>query len=315
MDSVIVVGAGVAGLSCGIRLLEAGYDVRIWARDMPAQTVSSVAAALWYPYKAYPEQLVVGWSRVSYGEFMRLRHDPSAGIVVRSGYELFPWPVGEPWWRAAVPGYRRVTADELPAGYVDGYVFDAPVIEMPVYLGYLQQRLVALGGRIEARTLGSLGQALAECGRVVHCGGLGARELAGDPSVFPIRGQVLRVARGQIERFVLDDHGPRGVAYIIPRGDDCILGGTAEDGESDTTPDPDTAAAIVARCAALDQRAASAPVLEHKVGLRPGRPTVRLEREQIGPEQLLVHNYGHGGAGVTLSWGCAAEVVRLIAQS
>lgn len=315
MASVIIVGGGVSGLSCGIRLLEAGHSVRIWAREMPQQTVSSVAAALWYPYKAYPEQLVVGWSRVSYDEFMRLRHDTAAGIVVRSGYELFPWPVGEPWWRAAVPSYRRIAAHELPEGYVDGYVFDAPVIEMPAYLGYLQRRLAALGGQIEARTLGSLAEALAACDRVVNCSGLGARELAGDPSVFPIRGQVLRVARGQIDRFVLDDHGPRGVAYIIPRGDDCILGGTAEDGQTDTTPDLDTAAAIQSRCVALDPRVAAAPVLEHKVGLRPGRPTVRLECDLGVDGQLVIHNYGHGGAGVTLSWGCAAEVVRLLAQS
>lgn len=311
MADVIVVGAGVSGLSCAIRLREAGYSVRIWARDMPEQTVSNVAAALWYPYKAYPEQLVVGWSRVSYNEFMALRHDPASGILVRGGSELFPWPVGEPWWREAVPGYRRARADELPEGYVDGYVFDAPVITMPIYLAYLQRRFASLGGRIELRTLGSLAETLAACPLVVNCSGLGARELAADGSVFPIRGQVLRVARGELDRFVLDDYGPRGVAYIIPRADDCILGGTAEDGQADTTPDAATAEAIRARCAALDARAADAPALEHKVGLRPGRPTVRLEREPVGAG-LVVHNYGHGGAGVTLSWGCAAEVVRLI---
>jgi D-amino-acid oxidase len=36
-----------------------------------------------------------------------------------------------------------------------------------------------------------------------------------------------------------------------------------------------------------------------------------LEKESIG-EKIVIHNYGHGGAGVTLSWGCADEVVKLV---
>jgi D-amino-acid oxidase len=47
----------------------------------------------------------------------------------------------------------------------------------------------------------------------------------------------------------------------------------------------------------------------HRVGLRPVRPAVRLEREG-----RVIHCYGQGGAGVTLSWGCAEEVRELVAQ-
>lgn len=312
MQDVLVIGAGVSGLSCGIRLLEAGYRVRIWARDLPQQTTSGVAAAVWYPYKAYPEDLVVGWSRVTYTELMALRHDPATGILVRTGLEIFPWPVDEPWWGAAVPGYRRIAAHELPAGYVDGYVFDAPVVEMPIYLRYLQQRFEQLGGAIEVRTLSSLAEAVTTSPLVVNCSGLGARELAPDASVFPIRGQVVRVAQVGLSNFVLDDYGPRGIAYIIPRNDDCILGGTAEDGAEELAPNAHTAEAIQARCQALEALLGTAAVLEHKVGLRPGRPTVRVERESLANGQAIVHNYGHGGAGITLSWGCADEVVRLV---
>lgn len=50
------------------------------------------------------------------------------------------------------------------------------------------------------------------------------------------------------------------------------------------------------------------------VGLRPGRPTVRLEAERRDGG-LLVHNYGHGGAGLTLSRGCASAVLALIAAA
>jgi D-amino-acid oxidase len=310
--NVLVIGSGVSGLSCGIRLLEAGLSAQIWARDLPPRTTSNVAAAIWYPYKAYPEHLVVGWSAVAYADFVQLAQLPETGVVQRTGMEIFPWQVEDPWWRAAVPSFRRAVASELPAGYSDGYVFESPVIEMPVYLGYLMQRFESLGGQIVVRSLTSVDQAFEHCDRVIDCAGLGARELVGDSTLVPIRGQVVRVAQVGIERFWLDDYGPNGVTYIVPRANDCILGGTADEGSEDLTPDPATAAAIIERCAALEPRLRDAEILEHKVGLRPGRPSVRLVAEQPAPGKLLVHNYGHGGAGVTLSWGCAAEVVRLL---
>ncbi len=229
--------------------------------------------------------------------------------------EIFPEPVEDPWWLTAVPSFRRATTSELPDGYRDGYVFEAPVIEMPVYLGYLMRRFEALGGQIAVRSLDSVDEAFAHYDRVIDCAGLGARELIGDSTLMPIRGQVVRVAQVGIERFWLDDYGPSGVTYIVPRANDCILGGTADEGSEDLTPDPATAAAIIARCVALEPRLRHAQILEHKVGLRPGRPTVRLEAEQWAPGKLLIHNYGHGGAGVTLSWGCAAEVLRLVEGS
>ncbi len=312
MSDIIIIGGGVSGLSCGIRLIEAGFTVRIWARDLPLRTTSNVAAAVWYPYKAYPEYLVVGWAATTHAELLRLAGQPDTGVIVREGLEIFPWAVEEPWWREAVSSYRRVMPAELPAGYQDGYVFEAPVAEMTIYLQYLQRRFEALGGSIEGRVVRSFDEAFAQCDRVVDCAGLGARELAGDATMIPIRGQVVRVAQVGLDRFILDDYGPNGIAYIVPRINDCILGGTADEGAEDLTPDPATAEAILARCIALEPRLREAAVLEHKVGLRPGRPTVRLEVERPVIGKLLVHNYGHGGAGVTLSWGCAAEVVRLV---
>jgi D-amino-acid oxidase len=311
MSKVLIVGSGVSGLTCGVRLLEAGYDVRIWARDQPPRTTSNVAAAIWYPYKAYPEELVGRWAAATYAEFARLLDEPSAGVLMREGLEIFPAPVGDPWWRDALPGFRRATPDELPTGYADGYAFAAPVVEMPVYLGYLQARFAGLDGRVEERALTALDPALGASDLVIDCAGLGARELVGDASLFAIRGQVVRVAQVGLERFWLDDYGPRGLAYIVPRSNDIILGGTAQEGDERLAPDPDTAAAIVERCAWLEPRLRDAAILEHKVGLRPGRPAVRLEAEPQSSGTLLIHNYGHGGAGVTLSWGCADEVVRL----
>ncbi|MFO7167968.1 MAG: FAD-dependent oxidoreductase [Chloroflexota bacterium] len=308
---ILVIGAGVSGLSSAIRLLEAGHQVRIIARDLPHATTSAVAAAVWYPYRAYPEELVLGWSAATYRELMRLSGDPAAGIIVRRGLELFPEPVGDPWWRDAVPDFRRAQPSELPPQHRDGYVFSAPVVEMPLYLEFLLARFRSLGGTLEQGTVASLDEAPGDADALVNCTGLGARELVGDPAMLPIRGQIVRVAQVGVEQFTFDDYGPGGVTYIVPRSRDIVLGGTDEEGDERLAPDPATAEAILARCIALEPRLRSAAILEHRVGLRPGRPAVRLEAERRDG-RLVVHNYGHGGAGVTLSWGCADEVARLV---
>lgn len=305
----IVVGCGVIGLTAAVRLREAGVDVRIVTAALPPETTSSVAAALWYPYRAYPEDRVLYWGSKTFEVFEELARIPESGVRLREGVEIWREPVPDPWWASAVPGVRRCTEEELPPGYSDGHAFVAPVVEMPVYLGYLLDRFASSGGRIERRAVSSLDDA-GEGRVVVNCAGLGARELVGDLSMTPIRGQIVRVSNPGLERFLLDEANPEGVTYVVPRSNDCILGGTAEEGEWDTEPDPEIAADILRRCAELEPRLERAEVLEHRAGLRPGRPEIRLEREDGGIPR--VHNYGHGGSGITLSWGCAEETLRLV---
>jgi D-amino-acid oxidase len=183
---------------------------------------------------------------------------------------------------------------------------------MPRYLAWLQGRLQALGGTLELRALRSLDEALDAAATVVNCAGLGARELCADARLQPVRGQVVRVAQPGLRRFLVDDYGPEGMTYVIPRCGDVVLGGTAEEGAEDLRPDPDAAAAILRRAVVLEPALAGAAVLGTAVGLRPCRDSVRLEPELRGPGRRVVHNYGHGGAGVTLSWGCALEVVQRV---
>lgn len=306
----LVIGAGVIGLSCAIRLREAGYDAQIWARDMPQQTTSSVAAAIWYPYNAFPKERIGVWGANTFAELSQLPAE--SGVMMRHGLEIFPYAVADPWWLDAVPVFRRAAPAELPEGYLDGYAFEVPVIEMPLYLSYLLERLRQLGGDVQQRAISSLDQALAAHDLVINCSGLAARALTNDRALYAIRGQIVRVAQCGIERFWLDDFGPRGLAYVVPRSHDIILGGTDDEGDEDLTPDPAIAAAIIERCAFLEPQLRDATILEHKVGLRPGRSAVRLEAEQPAPGKTVVHCYGHGGAGVTLSWGCAEEVVQLV---
>ena len=314
-SDVLVLGCGVSGLSTGILLQRQGWRVTLWARETPPNTTSNIAAAVWYPYRAFPIDRVLKWGAIAYTAFRDLLNTPESGVIQANVLDLLPaLQPDDPWWAGSVDGFRHARPDELPAGYGDGFVFDAPVIDTSIYMSYLRSQFEAAGGVIvENRTVNDLAEAFDVCNLVVNCTGLGARELVHDPTIKPSRGQVVRVRQTGFRRVLLDEHGPNKLAYIVPRINDIILGGTAIDDEESTAIDDGETPAIVRRCAGLAPEFASLTpddILEVKVGLRPVRPEVRLEVEAPAPGRWLVSNYGHGGAGVTLSWGCAAEVVE-----
>ena len=296
-ERVLVVGAGVVGLSCALRLLEAGHRVDVVARDLPLETTSSIAAAIWYPYLALPQDRVTAWGRTSYDAFAALAGVDGTGVVMRNGTELLREPSADPWWIEAVPRLDRVAPR---AGYADAWSFVTPVVDMGRYLAWLGERVLDAGATITRLAL----SALPEGPLVVNCSGLGSRLLAADPTTTPVRGQVVVVEQVGLEEWWLGEDGP---TYVIPRGDDIVVGGTEDAGEWDRKPAPEVAAEIMSRASVLVPEISHARVLRHKVGLRPKRPAVRLER--VGD---VIHCYGHGGAGVTLSWGCADEVVTLL---
>lgn len=313
---VVVVGAGVVGLTCAVRLAEAGYDTHVLARDLPPETTSAVAAALWYPYRAAPPDKVTQWSARTYAELVALaEREPAAGVRVVPGVELLgagtngagPPP---PWWRSAVPAVEEVR--DPAHGYPWGWRLSLPVADMSVYLPWLVTRLESLGGTVTRAWL----HALPATGVVVNASGLAARSLAGDLGLHPVRGQVVRLSQVGVSEWLLDQSRPERPLYVVPRDADIVVGGTAEVGEWSTTPDHDTARELLERAAALVPALRGAEVLGHRAGLRPARSTVRLEAtpHRDGAGGGVVHCYGHGGAGVTLSWGCAEEVVAAVAS-
>jgi D-amino-acid oxidase len=292
----VVVGAGVVGLTTAVRLREAGIEANVVARDEPLDTTSAVAAALWYPYRALPAQRVTAWSAQTYSALAALAEVPASGVRMLSGTERLAPDAPDPWWREAVPSLERTR---------EGLRFVAPAVDMSIHLPWLVGRLHALGGTVERREVASLHELDADA--VVNCAGLGARELAGDDSLVAVRGQILRVAAPEVREWLLDQSDPRRLVYVVPRVNDVVLGGTADENAEDRRPDPATTEAIRARCAALIPALRDAPLVGVAVGLRPARPAVRLEAEG-----RVVHCYGHGGAGVTLAWGCAGEVAALL---
>jgi D-amino-acid oxidase len=307
---VVVVGAGVVGLTCAVRLAEAGHDTHVLARDLPLETTSAVAAAMWYPYLAQPRDAVTRWAARSFEVFAELaRTHPQSGVRMRTGTELLRTDdPTDPWWRDAVPSLETVRRPR--DGYGAGWRMTVPVADMATYLPFLVDRLAAAGGTLTRAWLADL----PGTGVVVNATGLASRALAGDDSLVPVRGQVVRVAQVGLEEWLLDDSVPGRPLYVVPRERVVVVGGTAESGSWDRTPDPAVAAGILARATALVPELAGAAVRGHRVGLRPVRPTVRLEPvpHADGSPGGVVHCYGHGGAGVTLSWGCADEVLQAV---
>lgn len=310
---VLVVGGGVSGLTCASALLECGFEVLLLEKDDHARIASSVAAAIWHPF-AVGGARTDRWAAATFAWLVDCARDPASGVLVRRGLEcLREAEAPLPGWTALHPAWRRARADELPHDRPAGLVFDAPVAEMGVFLPWLRRQAESRGARIERRAVASLDECAREAGIVVNCAGLGARELAHDAGLEAWRGSVLHVERGDLESFVLDSHGAEAT-YIVPRSRDCVLGGSVEPGRESLEADPATLEAIRARCVARLPRLAEARVLSHATHLRPWRREVRLEAERRPDGTLVVHNYGHGGAGVTLARGCALDVAELATQ-
>ncbi|MEY2520161.1 MAG: D-amino-acid oxidase [Verrucomicrobiota bacterium] len=306
---VAVVGAGVSGLTCAIVFAEQGYTTSILAEQTGDRTDSAAAAAIWYPYDVEPAEAVMPWALIAYQRFLELARDPRTGVSV---VELRTFsrlgPITPPKWALSFDP-RLLAGHEIPAAFVSGFSMRVPLIETTKYLEYLKTRAANAGASLIAGIhLENLEEVEARFDLVVNCAGIGAKELVPDPAMEPHRGQVAIVAPLDFSYAVVCDDPP--LMYAIPRSQDCVLGGT-NDVSDNRAADSTATARIVAEC----QRVlgfARPTVLAERVGLRPGRKGgVRVAAEKMGDGRRVIHNYGHGGAGFTLSWGCAETVLEL----
>ncbi len=95
---ILVLGCGVSGLSTGILLLQSGYSVTIWAKDLPPNTTSNKAAAIWYPYLCFPREKAIPWAKETFTYFQQhMINDPKSGCMYRTITELFTKQQPEPW--------------------------------------------------------------------------------------------------------------------------------------------------------------------------------------------------------------------------
>lgn len=306
---VAIVGAGVSGLTCAVVFVENGFEVAIVSEQIGDRTDSAAAAAIWYPYDVGSGSEIVPWALISYGRFLELARHPQTGVsLVELRVFSRLGPIEPPPW--AQPFATRALADsEIPAVFLSGFSIRVPLIETSKYLAYLQARLTNAGGSVSG---GVRFERLQEVDPafdiVINCSGIGARELVPDPAMEPHRGQVAIVAKLDLPYAVVCDDPP--LMYAIPRSGDCVLGGTNEVSDN-RAPDSFATSSIIAECRRV-LGFAEADVIAERVGLRPGRKSgVRVEAETTPDGRPVIHNYGHGGAGFTLSWGCAQTVLEL----
>jgi D-amino-acid oxidase len=314
MPDVLVVGAGVTGLTTAIRLSESGRSVRVISEHDSLFTTSAAAGASWSP-SVVEDPRMLEWARTSRVMFEQLAgYGPRTGVRLVRGLETDVRPIDPPIWAVEIPDFQMCGPASLPPGYATGWQYTIPVVSMLTYLAYLKEWLKRRGVTVEIGRVTSFAAWAGAARAIVNCTGLSSRDLVPDAEVYPTRGQLLVVRNldiDGIDQFFQDNPIGSDLTYFFPHGDHVVLGGCAVEHAADLEPDPDIAEGILKRCGAIDPRLLRMRKIEDRVGLRPTRATVRLERDDRGGF-TVVHNYGHSGNGVTLSWGCAEEVCQLL---
>ncbi|HET9418591.1 MAG TPA: FAD-dependent oxidoreductase [Chthoniobacterales bacterium] len=320
---VAIIGAGVSGLTCGVLFAERGFRTTIFAKQIGLQTTSGAAAALWFPYDCEPRHKVIPWALETYRVLVGLADVPRSGVSMielrqysRTGNLQIPhWAI--PLGASFIPSSPFVMSSGVetsltvvPAAFKAGFAMHVALMDTTIYLSHLATRFVAAGGSINGGVrFETLEDVDHKFDLVINCAGIGARELVQDVDLEPHRGQVAIVPKiDNLSCAIVCDDEP--LMYAIPRVQDCVFGGTNELSDN-LAVDPKSTARIVAECAGV-LNIEKPRVVAERVGLRPYRKSgVRLERDKLRDGRTIIHNYGHGGSGFTLSWGCAEEVFKI----
>ncbi len=311
MRDVTVIGAGIIGLTVALTLSERGHAVRIVAREIGEGTTSAAAASLWSAPMVERSDRMRRWA---YLTLARLRVDAlDAAAGIRDQLALTAGAAGTPdtWMRGFAPPLRVADPAELPPGTTAGTLSVIPLIDTAAYLPWLRARCAAASITIEQGEVTAPTDVAGPGDVVVLAAGTGSADLARDAALRPVRGQIVRLTNPGLTRTLVIRDGEFGPLFVVPRGADVVVGGPAQDGVFDPRPDPELEAELLRRARVVEPRLGAAVVVGRAVGHRPVRETVRLEREDVGGVGV-VHCYGHGGAGITLSWGCAAEVADVV---
>ena len=305
---ITVLGAGVIGLTTAIELQRAGHDVQVVAAQPGLDATSGAAGAVWLPVRIEPGGREFDWAMRGYRALREIAAShPEAGVDILVACEVAEEDE-RPWWADAVDGLEYLP--DLSAIYPraqSAWIFLAPRCEPALYIPWLEAQL---DNPVEWRQVSDIRLLRGEL--IVNCAGLGARELCDDHELTGVLGQTVIVEQGTLrpDTFIGDERDQLAIFYAIPRRGEVVLGGCRTEISASTVPAPDPVLreAILARCRAGGYEPGR--IIRERSGLRPVRTRIRLEREG-----RIIHNYGHGGAGYTLSWGCAAEVASLATGS
>ncbi|CZS96709.1 hypothetical protein WAI453_010120 [Rhynchosporium graminicola] len=337
----IILGAGVVGLTTALELhsRHPTSSILILATHLPGDRdinyTSPWAGANWLS-GATDNGRMESWDEITYRKFEKLAENvKEAGVQrmdIRAFYDseiekagILSVGTGKVWYEK-LTGLRWLEQEELRGGAVFGYECQTFVVNVQVYLPWLQNECLKSGILIHRKTIPSLISlitAYPHAKALFNCTGLGSFTLGdvSDKTMYPTRGQIMLVETPPIPLTRMYFRSPQRVnkdtTYVFPRnpGGGIVLGGCRFDGEWSGEVDFEFAEDIKRRCCDLAPelgRPEDLRVLQHCVGLRPGRRGgPRLEKEIIRG-RLVVHNYGAAGAGFQASWGMAKEAVDLM---
>lgn len=307
---IAVIGSGIIGLTTAIRLQEVGHTVTIYTKQLFNNTTSAKVGAIWFPYHAEPLFKVNKWAGITYHIFKK------QSLLKKSGVFMVPFKVlsapgiNNDWIQQLPPqSVRAANKHELPDGYSEGWVATVPLAEPPLYLPFLEQQFKEAGGKIIERSFTSLSELSKLEDVVVNCTGMGAKEICKDSELYPVRGQIVNIESQHLHSMVNSTEKEK-LSYIIQRSDCTVLGGTDYENDYNETPNKEDTKLIIDRLFKLGVLS-KAPIIKSEIAaLRPKRSVIRCERDEMNKN--IYHNYGHGGAGYTVSWGCAEEIADMI---
>ena len=309
MKNIAIIGSGICGLSTAYTLVEKGYTVTLYAKSFPPETTSNKAAAFWFPYHIENDLRCIRWSQTSYERYLSLLHNPATGISIKQLIKVTKVSdAPADYWKDFMPKGTCSPLEKaaFPDEFEEGYAIQVPLVETQIFLPWLMDSLKQKGVQLIQREIRDFNELTEEYNWVINCTGLGARELCRDESIYPIRGQVALLAPQKEMAIFLYEEQP---FYIVPRKDATIVGGTFEENVWDTNAEPATIQRLHQQALNLFPQLAAAPVQGSWAGLRPFRKVIRVEREA---GKNIIHNYGHGGSGYTLAWGCAEDIANML---
>lgn len=303
---VTIIGAGIIGLTTAILAQETGYQAVIYSDLQTFKTTSMVAGATFAPYSVPLTEQVITMTEQGWGKYADLSKDTVRTGVRKINYWEIDSDLVDPKDKPYLQIMQEVQIHErpyVPGGYLQGIRYQTFIMDMPVFLPYLVQRFMQNGGMFFKRRFTNLEQLTQlDADIVFNCTGLGAKDLAGDNNMTAIKGQLAIVRyRPDLPDAIKHDGF---YAFPHPQTNRTVLGGTTVE-NFDTLADPGTTQTIVNANKRVLPGLKESDVIESIAALRPyRRGDVRVEAQYIN-DRLIIHNYGHGGAGVTLSWGSA----------
>ncbi|KAI1378549.1 FAD dependent oxidoreductase [Hypoxylon crocopeplum] len=344
MPHIVVLGAGVTGLSSAVRLQADGHIITIVARDFPAgsETIDAQSQINYTsPWGGAHNRLVPPTNASEEREHamslrtfahMRAVHDrhPEAGVTFMKGVEYLEAP-SEAYQalteerataQLGMQGFRRLGREELPRGVEWGCEYDTWCVNPMVYCGFLLRRFAIQGGKVlkrevrDPREIFSWKFEVGPVDTLVNASGNGF----GDANMFITRGQTCLVAN-PCTATVTRQNADGSWTFCVPRNFDggTIIGGTKEPDNWDPNPSLEVREALLRKFAATYPQILGPDgkftVMKDIVGRRPTRKGgMRLESEIVGENKCIIHAYGLGGRGYELSWGVAEGVAQLLSE-